>query len=182
MVLQEEIGKNFYVVEEGLCGRYTVHDEPYRIGRNGAALLQPILETHAPVYLLILFLGTNDVLHHVDLTAFDTSRGIEVLVKIAESSETGAAEKGPKILLISPPRIRKLSEELLQQCHGDPTKSKGFSKLFRELAKSRKLFFLDAAKIVEPSPVDGVHLDEEGQLLLGKAIGAKVLNIFRGET
>ncbi|WP_428357015.1 SGNH/GDSL hydrolase family protein [Methyloprofundus sp.] len=167
-VLQRMIGAGFYVIEEGLCGRYTVHDEPFRVGRNGAALLQPILETHAPVNLLILFLGTNDLLHHVDITALDAARGIEVLAKIAQSSETGPLGNPPKILIISPPRIRKLSTELSQLCHGEPSKSVDFTQFFREIANERSLFFLDAAEILEPSPLDGVHLDEDAHLVLGR--------------
>lgn len=177
-VLQEEIGKEFHVVAEGLCGRYTVHDEPYRVGRNGAALLQPILETHSPVDLLIILLGTNDVLHHAGLSAFDAARGAEVLAKIALASETGPSAAAPKVMIISPPRIRTLSSELLELCHGDPSGSENFSRVFRRLAEARKLFFLDAAAVVEPSRVDGVHLDESGLSALGKAVAGEVLTIF----
>ena len=74
-VMQAIIGE-FCVIEEGLCGRYTVHDEPYRQGRSGASLLQSILESHKPVDLLMLFLGTNDILHFKELGAFDVARGV----------------------------------------------------------------------------------------------------------
>ncbi len=181
-VLQQVIGNKFYVVAEGLRGRYTVHDEPFRVGRNGAALLQPVLESHAPIDLLIIFLGTNDVLHHADLTAFDAARGVEALIKIAQASETGPSEGPPKLLLISPPRIGSLSDDLNRLCHGDPSKSNEFSSCFREMANSRNLPYLDASKVVEASPVDGVHLDEDGHSVLGKAVAEEVLRIFNTET
>lgn len=181
-VLQKQIGNQFHVMAEGLRGRYTVHDEPFRVGRNGASLLQPILETHSPVNLLIIFLGTNDVLHHCDLTAFDAARGVEVLVKIAQSSETGPSEAPPKVMVISPPRITSLSKELAELCHGEPSESENFSKFFREMTKRRNLFFLDAAEIIKPSAVDGVHLDEDEHAVLGKAIAEEVLGIFNEET
>jgi len=181
-VLQDEIGHEFQVVAEGLRGRYTVHDEPFRPGLNGAALLEPILETHAPVDLLIIFLGTNDVLHHGDMTACDAARGVEVLARIALASETGPAGRAPGVMLVSPPRIRALSSELAELCHGDPARSAGFSRHYRAVAETRKLFFLDAADIVEPSPVDGVHLDETGHAVLGKAIAGEVLKIFQPQS
>jgi len=178
-VLQGELGHKFHVIAEGLRGRYTVHDEPFRPGRSGAALLEPILETHSPVDLLIIFLGTNDVLHHGDMTAYDAARGVEVLARLALASETGPANQAPKVLVISPPRIRALSRELAELCHGDPARSAGFSRHYREMADARKLHFLDAAEIVEPSSVDGVHLDETGHALLGRAVAGMVLRIFQ---
>jgi hypothetical protein len=45
------------------------------------------------------------------------------------------------------------------------------------------LFFLDAADHIEPSLVDGVHPDEKGHFLLGKAVASKVLTyLMRGMT
>ncbi len=48
------------IVEEGLCGRTTVFDDPLRDGRRGTELLSVILETHKPVDVVVLMLGTND--------------------------------------------------------------------------------------------------------------------------
>ena len=179
-LLQHKIGDDYHVIAEGLCGRYTVLDEPYRAGRNGAMLLQPILETHSPVDLLILFLGTNDVLHHPGITAFDAARGAEVLARIALTSETGPAGKAPRVLLISPPRIRELSAQLSESCHGNPSCSDDFSRYFGQIADAHNLYFLDSAEHVEPSAVDGVHLDEHGHAVLGKAITGEVMRIFNG--
>ncbi len=181
-VLQNELGREYHVVAEGLTGRYTVHEDAFRVGRNGAALLQPILETHSPIDLLIIFLGTNDVLHHAELSALDAARGVEILGKIALASEMGPSGEAPGIMIISPPRIRALSEELSLLCRGDPSKSEEFSTYFKEIAVKRNLFFLDAAEIVEPSTVDGVHLDEKAHALLGKAVAIEVISIFKAET
>jgi hypothetical protein len=59
-------------------------------------LLLPILETHSPVDLLIIFMGTNDVLHHGDMTASDAARGVEVLVRMALASETRSRGTGAR--------------------------------------------------------------------------------------
>jgi len=181
-VLQNELGGEYHVVAEGLTGRYTVHEDAFRVGRNGAALLQPILETHAPIDLLIIFLGTNDILHHAELTALDAARGVEMLGKIALASETGPSDEAPEIMIISPPRIRALSEELLLLCRGDPSKSEEFARFFKEIAVTRNFYFLDASEIVEPSTIDGVHLDEKAHALLGKAVATQVIRIVKAET
>jgi len=85
-------------------------------------------------------------------------------------------------MVISPPRTGTLSRDLAELCHGDPARSAGFSRHYRELADTRKLFFLDAAEIVEPSSVDGAHLDESGHAVLGKAIAGEVLKIFQSQS
>jgi len=150
-MLQDRLGKEYEVIAEGLCGRYTVLDEPYRSGRNGAMLLQPILESHAPIDLLVLFLGKNDVLHFADMTAYDAARGIEVLIKMAKTSETGRTESSPEILVVSPSLIRELSDELQILCHGNPRMSLEFSRFYSEVAQRHGVHFLDAAQICEPS-------------------------------
>jgi len=173
-ILQQQLGAEYYVVEEGLSGRYTVFDEPYRQGRNGAALLQPILETHSPVDLLIVLLGTNDVLHQPSVGAFDAARGIEVLIGIAGASGSGPGGGAPQILIVSPPTMSALSSELSKWCHGDPSESARFAEAFAEVAKAKSVHCLDAAAICTVSPVDGVHLDAKGQRLLGLGIAHKI--------
>ena len=60
-LLQEKLNKEEYrVIEEGLCGRTTVFEDPLRDGRKGTALLPTLLETHAQVDVITLMLGTND--------------------------------------------------------------------------------------------------------------------------
>lgn len=48
--------------------------------------------------------------------------------------------------------------------------------------EARKLCFLDAAEMVEPGSVNGVHLDEAGHAIVGKAVAREVLKIFREKT
>ena len=60
-LLQEKLNKEEYrVIEEGLCGRTTVFEDPLRDGRKGTALLPTLLETHAQADVITLMLGTND--------------------------------------------------------------------------------------------------------------------------
>ena len=63
-ILDNELNRHFNneyrVIEEGLCGRTTVFDDPLRDGRNSFKLLPTILESHNPVTDVIIMLGTND--------------------------------------------------------------------------------------------------------------------------
>ena len=71
-VMANKLGKDYYVIEEGLCGRTTVLDDP--VGgehRNGKKYLLPCLESHAPLDLVILMLGTNDLKVKFSMSAYD---------------------------------------------------------------------------------------------------------------
>lgn len=60
-LLQEKLGSDFEVIEEGLNSRTTDMNDPKHVGKNGLAYLRPCLETHDPIDLIILMLGTNDM-------------------------------------------------------------------------------------------------------------------------
>ena len=66
--LQNILGNDYRIIEEGLGGRTTVFDDPFEPGRNGIAYIEIALETHKPLDLIILALGTNDVKAHFSAT------------------------------------------------------------------------------------------------------------------
>ncbi len=62
-VMRKLLGEKYNVIEEGLNGRTTVWEDPYKPGRNGLELLIPILDSHNPIDLVVVMLGTNDLKH-----------------------------------------------------------------------------------------------------------------------
>lgn len=173
-LVQKSLGSGYRIIDEGLSGRYTVWDEPFRPGRNGAALLQPILESHRPLDWVVLMLGTNDVLHFKDNTFFDAARGASILIDIVRRTQAGLNDCSPPVLLVSPPLITELSEAQRLKCHGNPANSVDFGKYYRQVAEEKQCEFLDAGQVCGPSSIDGVHLDEEGHGRLAQAIAARL--------
>lgn len=90
-LLQEKFsGEEVRIIEEGLCGRTTIFEDPLRDGRRGTALLPTILESHNPVDLVILMLGTNDCKTLFGASAEVIGKGIvRLLDQIEEYSTTG---------------------------------------------------------------------------------------------
>ena len=70
----------YRVIEEGLCGRTTVFDDPLRDGRNGVKILPTILETHNPVDIVIIMLGTNDCKTVYNASAEFIGQGVKRLI------------------------------------------------------------------------------------------------------
>ena len=85
------------IVEEGLCGRTTVFDDPLRDGRRGTELLSVILETHKPVDVVVLMLGTNDCKAAYETTPEKIGVGIERLL-----DQIWREREDLPVLLISP--------------------------------------------------------------------------------
>ena len=78
--------------------------------KNGKDYLIPCLETHKPIDLVIIMLGTNDLKKRFSLSAYDIANGAGVLVDVVNKSEAGPSGKPPPILLMAPPPVAKLTE------------------------------------------------------------------------
>lgn len=62
-LLAKSLGNGFEVIEEGLNSRTLISDDlrPGKKGKNGYEYLIPCLDTHDPVDLVVLMLGTNEL-------------------------------------------------------------------------------------------------------------------------
>ena len=176
-VMRDYLGDEYWVIEEGLCGRTTVWDDPLDEGRNGRTYLFPCLESHKPIDLVILILGTNDLKGHFKASPEDIASGVDILVNIIQLSQCGVAERAPRVLLVAPPKVGKLSEFALS-FEGARKKSKLFGEFFRQVADLHGCDFLDASMIIKSSPLDGIHFDAEAHRILGKTLGEMVLRIL----
>lgn len=176
-VLQQELGLGYRVIEEGLPGRNTRWDDPIERQRNGLTQLGPVLESHVPLDLVIVMLGTNDLKRRYNLTASDIAQSAGDLTRTAQLIAKNAANEPARVLLVAPPPIAKLTdfdllfEEALE-------KSLKFSHYYALAAKWYKLDFFDAGTAITSSPIDGIHFEVEEHHKLGKAIAAKVRHIL----
>ena len=176
-VLRQELGEGYLVIEEGLNGRTTVWDDPIEGFKNGKEYLVPCLETHKPIDLVIIMLGTNDLKMRFSVPACDVAAGAGVLVDIVASSQTGPAGGVPQVLLIAPPPIARLSE-FAEMFEGGAAKSRGLARHFRQVAEEHGCVFLDASQVIVSSNVDGIHLDLSEHRKLGKAVAAHVRQLL----
>jgi len=180
-ILQEILGNEYYVIEEGLNGRTTVWDDPIRPGylkRNGALYLLPCLESHCPVDLLIIMLGTNDLKAMFSVTAYDIAESMGRLIEIALGSKCGVDDNPPKMVVMSPPPLGKLSE-YAETFTGGVEKSKKLAPYYQKVAQKYGCLFFDAGSVIQSSKLDGLHFDREDHKKLGKAVAGLVLDIFR---
>ena len=166
------------MIEEGLGGRTTVWDDPVEgHHKNGATYLIPCLETHQPLHLVIIMLGTNDLKKRFSVPAIDVARGAGVLVNIVNKSICGRGGKAPRTLLLAPPPLGKLTG-LAEMFEGGEEKSRKFSEHFRTVAQEQGCEFFDTSTVIRSSDIDGIHLEKEAHKALGEAVAKIVKNIL----
>jgi len=176
MLLQKRLGAPYRVIEEGLNGRTTVLNDPLEPGRNGLDYLGPCLQSHAPLDLVVVMLGTNDLKRRFSLTAEEIAQGMERLIRTMELSEAGPGSRKPDILLLAPPVLERVpvwSYAFL----GMEEKSKQLGKAYQELAGRRGCSFLNAGRHVAAGGADGVHLTEEEHRRIAELVVSKVREI-----
>ncbi|MBI4790875.1 MAG: SGNH/GDSL hydrolase family protein [Chloroflexi bacterium] len=177
-VLAQELGAAYRVVEEGLNGRTTVWDDPIEGHKNGKEYLIPCLESHKPIDLVTILLGTNDLKTRFSVSAYDIAMSAGVLVEIAQKSATGPNNRAPQVLLMSPPVVGKLSD-YAEMFDDAQAKSAMFAKYYAQVARQYGCHFLDTAQIVVSSDLDGIHWEASEHRKLGQAVAARVKELFR---
>jgi lysophospholipase L1-like esterase len=167
-VMQRELGSEYEVIAEGLRGRTTVHDDPIEPYRSGADALPPCLMSHAPVDLVILALGCNDLKKRFSVSAFDIAEGAARLIFLARAYGEGPDGRAPGILLVAPPPIARLTG-YAEMFEGGAEKSRLLGERFREIARQEGIAFLDAGAVIRCSDLDGIHYEADQHALLGRA-------------
>lgn len=176
--LQIILGSAYYVIEEGLSGRTTVWDDPIEEHKNGKTYLPPCLESHKPVDLVILMLGTNDLKKRFSLSPFDIAAGVGRLIDIIQGSHTGVNNQSPRILLLSPPPIGTLDAIGQEVFENACYKSRSISGHLYQISQTKGCSFLDTAAFLQPSPDEGLHLDENGHTTLAKEVVSAIKTVF----
>lgn len=168
------LGAGWDLVEEGLPGRTAQYDDavmgPHMNGQPG---LKIALQSHGPIDVLTIMLGTNDTKACFGASPETITGGVASLLNIATSIEMQDRHGGFKVLLICPPPVEEAGC-LAGIFHGGRARALALPPLYRALADAMGVGFLDAGEVLKVSPVDGVHYDEAGHAALGAAVARAV--------
>lgn len=166
------------IIEEGLNGRTLVHEDPYGTGRCGVSAIAMLLQTHQPIDLIIMMLGTNDLKTMYNLNAEMIAKGVRENIKIMQNPFLCERYALPEILVVSP---ISLGEEVLTtslwygEFHETSYQvSKQMAKPIKEICDAYHCHFFDAAQVACASKADGVHMDEKNHILLAQALAEKI--------
>lgn len=168
--LAKSLGSEWHVIDEGLPGRTTAHDNPFTgAHKNGLSLLPAFLESHAPIDVFAVMLGTNDLKARLNLPAVEIGEGLRQILLRVQAGTYGRNAAQPKLLVIAPAPIKAVppySEAL----EGGVEKSRRLAEIFANVAQAMGAAFFDAGRVANVSEIDGVHLTEDAHISLAQAL------------
>ncbi len=165
------------IIQDGVCGRTTVFDDPTAEGKNGITAFEERIASKQGADLAILMLGTNDTLNYYKCPAKESAEAMRRFVR-----EWKAAFPKSQVLVISPIEIREamLKHPIFRVLYSQASieESQKFAAYYEKMAKEEGIHFLDAAKYAKASDLDGIHMEPAEHEKLAEAVYAKVLSIF----
>jgi len=176
-VLARSLGPEYEIIEEGLNGRTTVWDDPIEGFKNGYSYLIPCLESHCPLDLVVILLGTNDLKMRFSVSASDIAASAGVLVSVVQQSLAGRDGKAPPVLLMAPPPLAMLSDHA-EMFEGGEAKSIKLGARYQAVAQELGCAFLDTAEVIASSPHDGIHWEASEHAKLGQALAVIIKKIL----
>jgi len=149
--LAAALGPEWEVIAEGLNGRTATFERPDSEGRNGLPYLLPCLQSHAPVDLVVIFLGTNDV------NFVDDDRVARCVARLVEV----ARRCGCEALVVCPPPFdgRALGPSFAAELNCE-------------------LIDLDGIAAYPVVGEDVEHLDADGHAAVAGAVEERVRRLF----
>ena len=178
-VMGKLLGDRFEVIADGKNGRTIAFDDPYMEGCNGMRDIEASLEANAPLDLVILMLGTND------LKMYFNSNPAEIADNLKSMCDLIQKKTDAKILIASP---MLLGDEIefsptlsLEFGRAQIDYSFDFAPRFEKVAKEVGAGFIDLAVVAVSSGADCLHLMPEEHQQVGVAMKEKVMDAFAEE-
>lgn len=184
------LGDEYEVIVEALGGRTTNLDCPVKsgpglvpgAGMNGAEYLPAALASHMPLDMVIIMLGTNDLMVQHSRKAFDIAMGIGELVSIVTNGtwQQRTAYAVPKVLVLCPPKVNDKKEGPNQKRFaGALERMEALPGMLLPLTKAAGAYFFDVATVVPFGQApDDIHFTPENHAAVAKAVAAEVQKIF----
>ena len=181
-ILQQLLGDEYVIIEEGQNGRTTVWDDPVENRLSGVTYFYPCVESQSPLDLIIIALGVNDLKPRFNCAPGSIADGLNRYFGILKYVPLHGRD--PKVLLVSPahidPEYRK--NHMMYEIFGENAdiRSRMLAPEYKVVAERNGAEFLDAALYAKTDPADGIHLDAESHRKLAEAFAEKIRDMLGG--
>jgi lysophospholipase L1-like esterase len=106
--------------------------------------------------------------------AWHSAQGVSGLITAVRNAPIEPGMPIPPVLVVAPPPIETPKGPIAPKFAGAEHKCAGLAEALREMAAASSCHFFDSASVTSASRVDGVHLDADQHLTLGKAVAEVV--------
>lgn len=180
-ILAELLGNRFQIIEEGLNSRTLTSNDtrPGKEGKNGYEYLLPCLDTHDPVDLVVLMLGTNELKTTYNKTAKEIGEMLgEYFVKTILNRKSQCRDSYPKLLIVAPVVVKEdgVYYNGENKYLGAAKKSEELNDIYKAIAEKYNCYFLSNEGL--ETGVDGVHLTKESHNELANRLEKEINKIF----
>lgn len=170
--LQMLLGDGYEIIEENLNSRGIENGDP-RLGKEGRRALDYIeaaLDSHDPLDVVVVLLGTNELKHEMNMSAEQVGQSMEKLLRIIKERPSQFRDTKPDILLLSPPIVNESTDYCRKgdKYLGATQKSQELSDVYQKLARSLGLQFV-SLRVVSPAE-DGIHIDADGHAKVAELV------------
>lgn len=183
--LAEILKNEAEIIEEGQNGRTIANSDPWEWGtKSGMEYVLPMMETHKPIDLLIIMLGSNDMKRRFNLSACDIAGSLKnMLLQVKAHSEYHLGCPDMKILVVAPPLIGdKIAESVFApffDVENVVQTSKELAKWYEIAANEFGCEFFNAGAYVSGSDSDSLHLNPLAHKYLADELAGKVREMIR---
>ena len=172
-----------YIVEEGCNGRTAAFTPEGEEWKDGRGYLKVCLNSHKPLDLIILMLGSNDLKRQFQAAPEDIAAGIREILRTSGEFLREKQGFAPRVLLIAPPVLGENIERSPASDgfdHDAIERSKKIAPLFQKEAERAvkegvlECDFMDASECIAVSEIDSLHLMPDAHRKLAQAIQEKI--------
>ena len=157
-----------------------MHDDPEHLGEanNGMRFLEVALRSHAPIDVLAILLGVNDLKARFHPDAAKIAENVGKLIdearRVGGGTDVWEDKTPPKICVIIPPALteRAIDPAWDRQAEwaGGREASLGFPEAFAAMGAARDVAVFDSAPFVQAGVDDPIHWTEASHQRLGEAV------------
>ena len=167
-ILQDLLGSDFDVIEEGLPGRTCGADSFSEIfgNKNGTLFFKQCVYAQSPLDYVLIFSGTNDMKIEFNRTPKDCAFDLEYkYILPLKTGLNGKIKQIPKIIIVAPAKIDDGCWGIFENAN---IKSKSFNNEYEKIAKKYDCLFVSNNELI--NGVDKVHLTKESHNFLAHKI------------
>lgn len=184
-LLQKQLGDDYYIIEEGLGGRTTdlEHYNPDKPSRNGLVYFKACIDSHMPLDIIIIMLGTNDLKTIYNRSTEDVAQALKQYPEYTDKYCSDRNLKRPRIILVSPAYMNEKAPKFVESMPKpgvydeiSAEKSKQFAAPIKRTAEAANCEFFDAAPVTKTGD-DGCHLDGQSHENLADSFTKKITEV-----
>jgi lysophospholipase L1-like esterase len=175
-ILQNLLGSEFEVIEEALSARTINTDDPRPDfpERNGLKTLVGLLESHLPIDIFVVMLGTTNLKPMFDMSSIQIAESMTEMVEFVQNYKTLQGTNAPKILLIVPPIIKEDTDFAKELFKNGTQKSIDLIELYRKISQELGVEYLDPTESILVDQTEGIHLAKESHPILANLVEDKI--------